>query len=365
MQRGKIWRFIPMTLCLILLGQGCVGLGKNNNKTVGEAGMFISTNNAETWTSISLMPTTGGVQKLNQISVFKLITDPQDPKALYWATREAGYLYSYDEGKSWQKPIGAELSTGFVHSLTVNPRDKCNIYGTNSVQTYKSADCGRSWTEVYREARPDVKVVSILFKPDDPSIIYMAMNNGDLMESIDAGFSWRVVNRFKTKLADIFISPASPNVIFVATKDRGLFRSDDSGDSWLSITKENMKDFKGSEKFRRFYFVPNVYGHIYWASEYGLLRSSDNGDSWTSIPLITDTGVAEIWGLAVNPTNEKQIYYTATINTRSTLYKSADGGQSWTTSRLPSGQVPTVLHVVPREGGNVYIYLGFTIPPKK
>ena len=64
----------------------------------------------------------------------------------------------------------------------------------------------------------------------------------------------------------------------------------------------------------------------------------------------------------INPKNEQEIYYTATIQNRSTMYKTVDGGQTWTTKRLPSGQIPTVLHM---DSVNELLYAGFTIPPKQ
>ena len=79
--------------------------------------------------------------------------------------------------------------------------------------------------------------------------------------------------------------------------------------------------------------------------------------------LITAPGGANIYGFAVNPQNDNEIYYTATIGTRSTFYKTADGGQNWVTKKLPSGQVPTVLRVHPSNPN--MLYLGLTIPPSK
>ena len=361
--KALIHRYLPLALGIVLIGQGCVSVG-GGPATIGSAGMFVSTDNAESWRSISLLPTTEGVRDISGSDVYKLITDPQDPKALYWATRADGYYFSYDEGRSWARPLGSELQTGFVFGLTVDPRDKCTIYATNGIYTYKSVDCSRSWEEVYREGRPGVQVVAILFKPNNPRIIFMATSNGDFLESRDAGFSWRTLHRFNHDLRDIFVSPASPDTIFVTSRTEGLFRSTDGGRTWAALSL-NMKDFPGAKEYRRFVAIPNARGHLYYASKFGLLRSTDNGDTWKEISLITPAGVAQIWGLSVNPDNEKEIYYTATIENRSTMYKSADGGETWTTNRLPSGQVPTMIHVLPKSTGETLLYLGFTVPPKQ
>jgi hypothetical protein len=57
------------------------------------------------------------------------------------------------------------------------------------------------------------------------------------------------------------------------------------------------------------------------------------------------------------------MYYTATLKdlSRSTFYKSIDGGVNWTTKKLPTGQVPAKMRIHPEKN---YIYIGFAIPPK-
>jgi len=87
----------------------------------------------------------------------------------------------------------------------------------------------------------------------------------------------------------------------------------------------------------------------------------DRGESWQAMKLITPPGGADIYAFAVNPKNENEIYYTATINGRSTFYKSIDGSENWVTKKLPSGQLPVAMLIHP-EKDNI-VYLGFTFPP--
>jgi photosystem II stability/assembly factor-like uncharacterized protein len=65
----------------------------------------------------------------------------------------------------------------------------------------------------------------------------------------------------------------------------------------------------------------------------------------------------------VNPQNDNEIYYTATIGDRSTFYKTLDGGKNWITKKLPSGQIPVYLRVHKKNAS--VLFLGFTSLPKK
>lgn len=346
---------------IVLAGVGCSFGGKKQAASLGVAGMFVSADKGETWQSSSALPTTKGVVNLSGMSVYKLFSDPQDSSALYWASRENGFVYSYDEGRSWQQPA-VDLQNGQIYSIAVSPSDKCTIYVSTGDRILKSDDCNRTWVEVYRESRPNVRIVSLTVNPIESKQLLAAENNGDLLESVDEGKSWYTISRFNTELADIFADKLQKNVFYMAAKDAGFFRSIDKGQTWESL-KDKMKDFPKANEYRRFFMQSEVSGRLYWISTYGILLSADSGSTWEAINLITPPGSAQIYGFAVNPKNTDELYYTATINNRSTFYKSVDGGVRWSTKKLPSGQLPTVLYVHPEKAD--VLYLGFTMIPKK
>src|SRR3989344_619633 len=345
-----------LTLALILAGAGCVSFGgQKPPAATGTAGMYISVDKGENWSQISLLPTAAGVKNISNSDVYRLFFDPQDPAALYWATRAEGFYYSYDEGRSWRQPVG-DLQEGFIYSIEVHPENKCVIYVATAVKILKSEDCNRSWTEVYRESRSDTRLSSLAINPLAPYQIFAALSNGDLLESRDDGRSWQTINRFKTEIVDVVADPLQKDVLYVTTRKAGLYRSRDTGASWTAL-KDTMKDYGKALEYRRFLAHPSVPGHLYWVSTYGILLSTDSGDSWEAIELITPPGAAQIFGFYVGPDNPDEIYYTATINNRSTFYKSFDGGERWITKNLPSGQLPSFLYIHPLK--TEIIYLGF------
>lgn len=352
---------IAVTLCaLLLVGQGCLSLsGSSDNVTSGPAGMFVSTDRGESWKAISVLPEADGVKNINTASVYRLANDPQDTGALYWASRGQGMFYSYNSGVNWMRAT-EPLKSGFIYSVAVHPTDKCTIYASNGKQVFRSVDCNRSWTEVYRESNND-RVNSIAISSFAPYQMYILKNQGDILRSEDQGVSWRVIRRLRTRALDIFTDPHEAGRLYAGTQSKGMWRSEDSGDTWFQIDTPFDKLTKGLE-YRRFYIHPKKPGLLLYASTYGIHRSFDFGVNWERLNLIHPPGSAKIFGLTINPSNINELYYTATIDQRSTLYNSIDGGNTWITKRLPSAQVPTVLQG--HKDNAEWLYVGFTIPPK-
>lgn len=347
---------------LLLIGAGCLS-GPNaveQVQTTGPAGMFVTTDRGESWKQISVMPDVPETEGLSGVSVYRIFEDPSDPKTMYWASREHGLFYSYTDGTKWQQAEGP-LATGFIYSVAVDPENKCTVYASNGRFVYKTTDCNRNWSEVYRETRSDVIISSLDINPFSPHQVYLAETNGDLFQSGDFGQSWNLVHRFKGRLEKIEADRFQDNVLYIATRDRGLGRSDDGGKTWIPLA-EKMEAFSKADEYRRFFTHPTKAGMIYWISTYGILVSEDRGNTWKSMTLLTAPGSVQIYGFAINPKDPNQIYYTATTNGRSTFYRTVDGGQNWITKKLPSGQIPTAVRVHPVNGD--WIYVGFTIPPK-
>lgn len=345
--------------CLFFFGAGCLDLG--GGAPQGPLGMFRSADKGESWTQINAWPTAQGVKSLSGAKVYKVFTDPSDSDALYVATRRQGLYYSYNRGDSWQE---TEVFRGrFIYGLAIDPRDKCVIYVADEQHIFKTTDCQRSWKLVYTEERPGQHMVSLAIDYASSATVYAAALGGDILVSGDGGASWRVTKRFGFDLQHLAADPFKAGRVYVASQGNGLFRSDDYGVTFTDFSA-GLKNYNDSLTFYRLVQHPTSPDIIFWVSKYGVLRSNDAGASWTDIKLITPPGGVNIYAFALNPGNEKEMYYTGTIlgeknaPIRSTLYKSNDGGHSWVTKKLPSAAVPVSIIVHPKQN---MLFLGFTL----
>lgn len=351
---------IIFSLCavIILTGAGCLQF---SSKTQGVMGMFKSVDKGENWLATTSYPTTKGVQSIAGLKIYRIFEDPSDVNAIYLGTRSQGLFYTYNNGESWQFVSG--LGNKFIYALAVDPKDKCNIYVSDGQHILKTTDCSRTWNVVYTEERPEQRIVSISIDPSSDASVYAAILGGDILKSKDSGRSWRVVKRFNFNLQHIVVDSNMSKRVYVASHRNGLHRSDDGGENWVDLN-EGLNGFSDSKNFYRLILNPAQADSLFWVSKYGILRSDDLGVSWTALSLITPPGSVNIYGFAINPKNQKEMYYTGTIlgdgnaHIRSTFYKTMDGGVNWVTKKLPTNTIPSALRIHPEQTS--MLFMGFT-----
>lgn len=340
---------------IALLGAGCISFKKTSE--AGPMGVFKSLDKGEEWKLASNLPTTDGLKSISGIRSYRLFDDPSDPNAYYLGSRGQGLYYTYDNGNTWQAVN--YMNKKFIYALAVNPKNKCVIYVSDGPSIFKTEDCSRSFIRVFSEQRAEEKLAALDIDPSN-GYIYGAETGGDIIVSRDGGGSWQVLKRFDTALSDLIVDKQVPNRIYVASKSRGLYRSDDGGANWTYLY-EGLKKFKDSTVFYRFQINPSEANSIFWISKYGILKSNDAGTSWNDLKLLTPPGAVRIYGFAVNPKNQNELYYTGTmlgeknVHMGSTFYKSVDGGITWVTKKLPTNTIPVAIKVHPINDSTVFM----------
>lgn len=354
---------LSIVAALVFTGAGCISFG-SSTATTGPMGVFRSNDKGDTWQAANAVPTPKGVASIAGVKVYKLFTDPSDPKAIYLGSRGQGMFYSYDQGDSWTK--ATQLGDRFIYAVSVDPTDKCTIYVTDGGGIFKTDDCSRTWKTVYTDLN-NRGIRSISLSPDASRTIYASLMSGSIIRSTDAGASWKSIKTFNQNIQYVVADPQTPGRVYVAGVDSGLVRSDDSGATWKSLTS-GLQNFSDSLYFYRLVLHPKDKNTLYWLSKYGILVSKDAGETWSDLKLLSPPGSVNIYAFGVNPENSKEMYYVGTIlgeegASRSTFYKSVDGGNNWVTKKLPTNTVPVTLLINPTD--TKVLTMGFTIPDVK
>lgn len=337
--------FLVLAL-IVLTGIGCVGV---KTKTTDNGGVFVTSDAGAKWTAKSILPLAAGVSSISGVDVTKMIVDPSDEDAIYIGTQGNGLLVSYDNAESWQRLKEAELRSGWVSGVAVDPSNKCVVYVAKGASVMKTTDCNRTYnTQVFVETSgKTINVVRVDWY--NPSIVWLGTAAGDVVKSVDAGKTWSTVARAKDDIVDIQVDNADSRIILAITERKGMWRTTDGGATWINMD-EAFKSFRdiGDEHALSQTKDGSL---IYLISDYGILRSADHGAAWEALTLLTKPGSVRIYAMAINPADGNSIYY----GTATTLYSTTDGGVNWSTRQLPTSRATAALVVDPNDTTALYL----------
>ncbi len=341
---------LALGIAAIALSGCSINLGFGGGASKGpDGGVYKSVTKGASWQQKSLISTVSGRPgTINALDSTAFAMDPSDNKALYYAAAQNGMFYSYDGGESWQQVPA--LRDKLISAIIVDPKAKCTLYATSLNSLLKSSDCARTWEKVYYDNELEVSVSAVAIDHYNSLNIYIGTSRGDLILSGDAGTSWQVLSRFEDPVRKIQVSPSDSRIIYAATAGKGLYRSNDKGITWLSLA-DTMQTFQNTNRFRDIYLSSSQPGLVIYATDYGLLRSTSAGDDWTALKLITPEKEAIINSVIISEQDTKNIYYV----TNTTFYSTADGGENWTTKKLPSARPGRLLLADPKDPNTLYL----------
>ncbi|MEM6736207.1 MAG: glycosyl hydrolase [Bacteroidota bacterium] len=194
-----------------------------------------------------------------------------------------------------------------------------------------------------------------------PNLFYMGSTGGGVWRTKDGGNTWENISDgyFGGSIGAVAVSEWDNNVIYAGggevtvrgnvSSGYGMWKSVDAGDTWEKIGLENSRHIP---KIRIHPKNPDlvyaaVLGDLYKSSsERGIYRSKDGGKTWEKVLFANaDAGAVD---LLFDPNNPR-ILYASTWKIRRTpyslesggegsaLWKSTDGGDTWTNISLNEG----------------------------
>ncbi|MBI4407637.1 MAG: hypothetical protein HY565_04025 [Candidatus Kerfeldbacteria bacterium] len=188
---------------------------------------------------------------------------------------------------------------------------------------YQSLDSGETWEQAVfvssdgkrTETISEVDVVSMVFHPEDPNIIYLGTKANGLYISLTGGERWIQSKVDSGNIRSIVVDPVDPSNVYIA-KDKSVQKSTDEGLTWEtvytdvqggSITVVAVDSFEHSR--------------VYAATSTGtVLKSFDYGVNW-DLRLQLGDGIKQ---LLIAPHDTRIIY---ALTNDEELYRSLSAGE--------------------------------------
>ncbi|MFZ9588704.1 MAG: WD40/YVTN/BNR-like repeat-containing protein [Chitinophagaceae bacterium] len=246
-------------------------------------------------------------------------------------------------------------------AVTGSYKSKNTFYfGATGGGVWKTTDAGNNWKNI-TDKYFGSSIGAVEVAPSNENIIYAGEGEntmrgnvseglGGMWKSEDAGKTWKNIGlKDGRHITNIIIHPDDANTLWVGVmghlfgpnQERGIFKSTDGGKTWKKVLYVNeqtgcsdlvMEPGNPSVLYAGTWrLIRTPYSLESGGEGSGLWKSTDGGETWTNISSTKGLpkGTWGIVGVAVAPSNTEKVY-AIIENANGGLYMSADGGQSWT-----------------------------------
>jgi photosystem II stability/assembly factor-like uncharacterized protein len=262
------------------------------------------------------------------------------------------------QGLAWRN-IGPHRGGRVVAVAGVTSQPHVYYFGGTGGGVWKTTDGGIRWLNVSDGQLGTGSVGAVAVAESDPNVVYVGMGEscirGNLSEgdgvykSTDAGKTWKHVGLHDTRIiGQVRVHPQNPDLVYVAAlghafgpnAERGVFRSKDGGARWEKVLF--VDDKTGAVDLAMDPSNPRVLYAAFWQAvrkpwtmESGgpgsaLYKSTDGGDTWTKL---ADENLPKksVWGrigVTVSPANPNRVWAIIEAEDGG-VFRSDDAGQTW------------------------------------
>jgi len=224
---------------------------------------------------------------------------------------------------------------------------------------------------------PDIRNQELAFAADLPRRLPgMALGGvGSVDKSNDWSYRGPANVGGRTRALALDVADPALQTLVAGGVSGGMWRSEDDGDTWVITTGSSQlhaissvaQDTRPGHEHVWYYGTgeariasPDWNGDKYWGD--GLFKSTDGARSWTQLastssqtPQEFDQPWDAVWRVAVDPSNlDQDEVYAATYGI---IYRSIDGGESWTAVLGDEAQLSQYTEVIVDPDGVVYAAL--------
>jgi photosystem II stability/assembly factor-like uncharacterized protein len=315
--------------------------------------VYKSYNGSNSWSPIN--------RDIKYTKVYGMAIDPIHTDTVYLATFTRGVLKTIDGGNYWNS---SGLTSDLIYTIAVDPISPAKVFaGTAGDGFQLSLNSGVSW-QASNTGIENSTLTTVLVSPTNPERIFASVLGAGVYQSYNHGRDW---TQYNTGLGDKFVhsmvqDPSSPKLIYALTDTGGLYQNDtNTTNGWvkvgqgLPLAEFSTPAFPADHPLATYemeeYFpdpaeintvnqptsailLTMVYAPSSQQTAYmgtggsGVYKSTNGGTSWTTAGLTGET----VPSIAVDPTNSNLVY--AATNTPGSLKISQNGGGIWTDASL-------------------------------
>ena len=316
--------------------------------TIGQ-GVMRTIDDGESWTRASIR------QGMHSDALVRcLLADPHRPEVVFAGT-DLGLYRSEDAGASWARP-DTPMSGAVVWSLAIDPVEPPVMFaGTGTPSTpaiYRSDDAGKTWKRLAVDIAtecPNVGIprpTGIAVDPTDHRHVWVGLEVDGVRHSMDGGETW---SRAAPAIANqdvhnVLVVAGPPKTVFVVVND-DVWRSTDDGATWQAARAREMfplhypRGIAGRPDDPKTVFV--TLGDTTPGRIGAVICSRDTGATWQSVDLPVPPNSA-VWTVSVPASAPDTVLAASRYGY---LYRSDDGGRSWTKLWRELGEVSSILWV--------------------
>jgi|GEM_PF-1202910 len=285
-----------------------------------------------------------------------------------------GVVASNDSGNTWQ--LRNRGLAGLIVDMAIDPRDPKDLWATTSLQgVFRSPVGGLDWDFV---PRPPVQITadpltrslfSAVFSEDGSALYVVAGHR--LWKTVDEGASWSELKQGSLPffiVDNLITDPRDPDTLYVPQIQTGLAISHDAGATFqgqILPLQCQLVALAAAASVPTTLFAGGADNRA--GSEAcdlqrpALYRSADGGDTWTHADAGLDAESTSVLvrTVAVDPADPRNLY--AGLYQSEAVWKSADGGDTW--SQIDTGldlkgiPIPTVSPL----DGSIWVTDGFQV----
>jgi len=252
---------------------------------------------------------------------------------------------------------------GRVVTVAGDPANVATFYfGAVAGGIWKTEDAGTTWSNISDGYFKTSSVGAIAVSESDPNTIYAGMgettiridvSHGDgIYKSTDGGTTWTHCGLADTRhISQVRVHPKNPDIVYVAAlghafgpnEERGIYRTTDGGKHWARILYKS--DKAGAADLTFDPTNPTVLYASLWechrnfwemssgGPDSGIYKSTDGGDTWTEITRnkgLPQGGLIGKVGLSASPAKSGRVWALVEAQEEPGIYRSDNFGETWT-----------------------------------